>query len=817
VVSEDAPPFSQWALGQDFFSRTQDPWERTKGLLTEIQKRSLAEQVLLLSWDTRNQTCKLLSISPPNDKPVLGKTFQEQLIRKAYDENCVLNWEDFWDDPVIQPHLKQSRYDTLLVSPVSLEEPFFDVLILINYSCWGEPNRINEFIMFVSSVLSLSMQNFRLYLKLKQKNIQLRDWTSHVEERIERGTREILEKEFQYYSLFEGTNDGIVVHDQTGSIIEANRVACRMLGFEKKDLTQKKWDELVPSTNLEKQKAFFRKVLERVQSDPLVTRLRKGGGAIFDAELNSRCVRFRGKQRIQTFIRDISFQQKLQQSLRESKEKYRLLVESSLVGVFILKQNVIQFGNSCFQRMTGYTSEELLDRDFAALIAPEHRQKVIEKESEREHGKAVSDHYEVTMIRKGGKRFWGDLRMRRIVLDQQPAVLGNIIDISQRRKLEQQLFDAQKLESIGTLAGGIAHDFNNMLGGILGYASLILTDMPRENPYYSDIHTIAETAKRAAELTNRLLAFAQRGKYRENTLNMNRLVRQVVDHATSVKESRIEITFDRGRDLWPVRGDSKQIYQALLNIVMNGMEAIQEKGRLIIETCNIHLKDEYEAAHVGLLQGDYVHISVQDSGTGMDEKTQSRIFEPFFTTKTHREGAGLGLAMVYGIVKNHDGNVWVESTPEQGSRFHVYLPRYIELPEIRGEPSEPVRQAHNMILLVDDEKVIREVGLRMLEKGGFRVVMARNGKEALDIYKENQSEIDLVLLDLIMPVMGGKETYRRLKEINPAVRVGFTSGYIPSVRPELISMGKAFFVQKPFQTEYLIEKVKNMLKNSSDS
>jgi len=804
--------FFEWVTGKDFFAHDQDPWKRTQKLLSEIQKRSLAEQVLLLSWDPTKMSLRVLKMLPPGEKSLVDSRLQVSLIKKVMEENKFVLWEDIWEDERIREQLKQCKCDSLMVFPLCIKETLVDVLLVVNYSTRGDAFRVTDCIAFISSVLALSLQNTRLYLDLKKKNAELKNWMAHVEERIEEGTKKLLEKEFQYYTLFEGANDGILLHDVSGKLIEANKVACRLLGYDKNELLKLNWNKIASSHYYKDQISFFNRAMSKEKITPLETVLHRKDGSFFDTELSSQKVRFRGKEIIQTFMRDISLRKRLQENLHESKEKYRILVESSLVGVFIIRKGIIQFVNGRFEKMTGCSKYELLETNFFDLIVPDQRSLVEKRETQRENEEKVPDHYEVEFLKKGGGKFWGEVHSCRIVLDGVPSILGNVIDITMRKQLAAQLLETQKLESLGTLAGGIAHDFNNLLGGILGYASLLLSEMNEQHPYYQDVYSIAETAKRAAELTNRLLAFARGGKYQVSSINMNRIIKEVIGSVSDTLQSDVAIETSLEEHVWPVRGDAKQIHKAILNICMNSLHAIPNEGKIVFETANVTLDESFAQNKLGLLAGDYVCIKISDTGVGMDEKTRVRVFEPFFTTRPQGEGTGLGLAMVYGVIKNHEGSILIDSELGKGTLVTIYLPRWIEKPE--KKTIKPKHKEHVKILLVDDEKVIREVGRRMLEKGGFEVSLAGNGMDALNIYKKEKENIDLVLLDLIMPEMGGKETYRRLKEIDPDVAVCFTSGYGPYDRPEFMQFGQKCFIQKPFQTETLIQKIQSILETS---
>ena len=813
-VEKETVSFFEWAVGKDFFSSATDPWERVQGLLKEIQKRCLAEQVLVYSCDSGTGTCELLIGSPQSEKPALSKDLLDVLMQKCYTENRLLFTEDFGEEASFTEAFRSSNFETVLVSPLFADAGRMEALVILNFSDLGDHSRIVDFVQFVSTVLSISLQNARLYYELKKKNSEIDEWTSTVEKRIEEGTKKILEKEFQYYALFEGTNDGIIVHHPSGKLLECNHVASNLLGYGKKDLLELEWGRIVLPDSLARLDTFFNQVINKQKVNPVEISLLKSDGSNFVAEISSRKVRFRGSSAIQSFIRDVTARKALEERLRESKEKYQVMVESSLVGAFIIRTGILLFVNETFEALTGYTKDHLLERNFFDLVAPEDRSMVESREIRREKEENVPDQYEIRMIKRDEGRWWGEMRCRRIILDGRPAVLGNVIDITQRKQLEMQVLENQKMESIGTLAGGIAHDFNNLLGGILGYASLIMSDMGKENPYYNDIHSIAETAKRAADLTNRLLAFARGGKYRVTNVPLNQIVDDVITILSHTVDRSIALEKHHVKNLWLVKGDAQQLHQALMNICINAIEAMPGGGKLVVTTSNVILDESFVKTQLGIEQGDYVRLTVIDTGIGMDRKTQARLFEPFFTTKPSREGKGLGMSMVYGIVKNHEGAILVDSELGKGSKITIYLPRFKA--DSPSPKSIDVSSSQTpVVLLVDDETIIRSVGERMLKKGGFDVVLAENGKKAVELYRQHQDTIDVVLLDLVMPEMDGEQTYRALKQINPRVKVVMTSGYAPEDRPNWIALQENFFLQKPFQTEKLVEAIQKVLQENN--
>lgn len=803
--------FIAWGVGQDFYADAVHPEQRTQKLLSEIQRRTLADQALIAGSNFDTETLEILYCAPPKEPSLIQPDVIRLLLEKVFVENKILDLNEFADiDPVVR-YLKDSQVSSILICPLNIHEKTIEALIVVNYY-EGHDNRMQEFIQFVSATLAVSLQNTGLYAILHDKEEEISDWSEQVGQRIETDAKQFLEKEFQYYNLFEEAPYGIIVHSIEGRILEANQAARQILGYDKKGLLEKKWSDLVEEDLDVRLNTFFADILRTQKAGTLEISFIKKDGTQFWADLCSQRVRLHGKIALETFIRDISQQKVREAELQDKQNKYEVFVESSLVGAYVIQNGRIHFTNEKFEELCGFPKKELFDSEFIQLIAPEDRSMVLSREMRREKGDSVPDQYEIRFLKKDEERWWGEVRCRRIEVDGNPAILGNVIDVTQRKRLEVQLLESQKMESIGTLAGGIAHDFNNLLGGILGYASLLMSDMPKDHIYFEDIHTIAETAKKAADLTNRLLAFARGGKYQVTAIDSNRIVDDVVAILSRTVDRSIAIETHLVKNLWHIKGDSQQIHQAFLNICLNAIEAMPGGGKLMISTANVILDEAFAQAQMGGSPGDYVRITVSDTGIGMDEKTRRRIFEPFFTTKPAQAAKGLGLAMVYGIVKNHEGAVLVDSVLGSGSKFTLYFPKYTEEESPEPESGEPVLSAKKgTVLLVDDEAVIRRVAKRMLERGNYEVISAKDGQEALAIYEERQKDIHLVLIDLIMPGMNGTETVEKLKKINPDIKVIYTSGYGLGDHPELQHHNVDMFIQKPFQTEILIEKVAQLL------
>ena len=512
--------------------------------------------------------------------------------------------------------------------------------------------------------------------------------------------------------------------------------------------------------------------------------------------------------------RDITERVKAETALRDSEEKYRRLFEESKDMIYMTTPaGKFLDINPAGVSLLGYGSkEELLqtdvreaylnreDRDrFLQIMFSEGFVRDLELQLKRKDGEILSILITSTAIRDPSGAI--------------TALRGIVHDITERRRLELQLFQSQKMESIGTLAGGIAHDYNNILSGILGYASFMREKIDVSHPFFSYIDIIQRGAKRAAELTSKLMAFARNGSYDLKPVNINRVVVETLGIIERTFEKSIEVKSVLADGLPTVEIDPVHIQQVLMNLVVNARDAMPDGGRLIVETgirtfSGLQIRRDIEGA-----EGTYVVVSVEDSGQGMDKSLMLRIFDPFFTTKEKGRGTGLGLSMVYGVVRNHGGFVRVYSEPGHGSAFRVYLP-VSGKPEISGGEERDDREfrGSERILVVDDEEDIRTFLGEIFKEYGYQVELAENGRDAVTLYGEKKGRIDLVILDMIMPKMGGRETFLKLKEIDPRVRVLLSTGYSQNGNAqEIIGEGMMGFIQKPYQVNELLSKVRLIL------
>jgi len=400
------------------------------------------------------------------------------------------------------------------------------------------------------------------------------------------------------------------------------------------------------------------------------------------------------------------------------------------------------------------------------------------------------------------------------------GIIGFARDITENKnaerariKLEEQLLQSQKMDSIGRLAGGVAHDFNNMLTGILGFAEFLKMkfDDPDSKEFLATNH-IVELSLRAASLTEKLLGFARQGKFNQVNLNPNKVLDEVVKVSEIIFEKKIKVKFEFALDIYTIEADKNQIAQVITNIIINAKHAMPKGGMLTIKTENVYVCKNYNRNKVDMVPGNYAKISIKDNGCGMPQKIIDQIFEPFFTTKSEGKGTGLGLSMVYGIIKNHNGYIDVKSTLGKGSTFSVFFPESKH--KIKTEiPESKIKNGNETILVVDDEDNVRDLMKTHLEYLGYTVFLACDGKEAIVKYKKNVTKIDMVLLDIIMPNMDGLETMKKLKKINPKVKVLIMSGYSKSGKTsENLKKDSLGFLQKPFTLQKLSKLVNDSLK-----
>ncbi len=635
------------------------------------------------------------------------------------------------------------------------------------------------------------------------------------------------EEQTRYKELLEKVDDAVYITDLAGNILEANEAAYSQLGYTLEEFFKLNLNQIIPENDVN---LILYELVEKAQEQSLPklnleTEHFTNNQACIPVEIHSRAITYRGKKVILNVARDVSKRTEAQKALRESEERYRSVVENSRDGIVILGKNLnILFANEVFSEIIGCPRAEIEGQSLKTYLEPTEHTDIKTYFQKIQKGLTVNSGPVCKIMRNNGEERSVKITANRFQdSSEKEKVVSQVSDITdqlqaekEKQHLEAQLMHAQKMEAIGTLAGGIAHDFNNILMGIQGYLSLMRlgneADSFEDHPDTKYIQGIEENVMSAANLTDQLLGFARKGKYTLRPTCLN----EIVEKSTRMfMRTKKEITLHKrcNQEIWNVEVDQGQIEQVLINLYLNAWHAMPDGGDLYIQTENVVLSDAY-CEPFEVKGGNYVKLSVTDSGIGMDKETIERIFEPFFTTKEIGKGTGLGLASAYGIVKNHHGIIRVYSEQGYGTTFVIYLPSSQVVEADDSQTDFTLVKGSECILLVDDEEGPIEVEKLMLKELGYSVITAENGMEAIDIYAENSDKVDLVALDMIMPEMSGKATYEELKKINPAVRVLLVSGYSTNKQTEeLFEMGCSGFIQKPFDIIELSQKLRQVLDN----
>jgi signal transduction histidine kinase/ActR/RegA family two-component response regulator len=462
----------------------------------------------------------------------------------------------------------------------------------------------------------------------------------------------------------------------------------------------------------------------------------------------------------------------------------------------------------------GWSKSEALHQNIRNFVAPEHFH-LCGQMMQRVMNEEPLQHFEISLLRKDGRKVLLETSARMIYSDgKMEGVQGIARDVTERRQLENMVRQSQKLEAVGRLSGGLAHDFNNLLCVISGHAEILSERLAASDKAIHSITQIKKAADSAAALTRQLLAFSRKQVFHPRTLDLNAIVFETEKLIGRLIGEDIEVSTSLQPMLGHVRVDPVQIEQVLINLVLNARDAMPQGGKLIVETRNVDLEENSPSRREIVPAGKYVVVAVTDTGCGMDEETLSRIFEPFYTTKELGKGTGLGLATVYGIVKQSGGFIWVYSEPGQGATFKVYLPR-VENPLTTGATDKPgleVLQGTETVLLVENAEPLRALAKEFLKNSGYAVLDAENGKEALRIASAFGGPIHLLLTDVIMPGMGGKQLAAQLTSLRPATKVLYMSGYPNDgiVQSGILATG-VVFLEKPFTREILLRKVRQVL------
>jgi PAS domain S-box-containing protein len=616
--------------------------------------------------------------------------------------------------------------------------------------------------------------------------------------------------EEKYRTIFENAVEGIFQSTPDGHPLSANPAMAKIHGYSSPEEWMTEITDIKHQVYVDaKRRDEFVKVMDNegfvkgfesqiYKKDGAKVWISESARAVHDD--NANLLYYEG------FVQDVT-------ERKEAEELSRNLITASPIGIFILQDGRFRVANHWFHEITSIDKDELSQVVPTKLIHPDDQPEVIRKATGMLEGKS-STPYEYRLIAKGGKIKWIVETVIPSIYQGKEAVLGFFMDITGHKELEKQLLQAQKMEAVGRLAGGVAHDFNNMLGAIIGYTEMLMQRLNREDSTYHYSEEIRKAADRAAMLTRQLLAFSRKQVLQPRKLNLNVVIKDLEKMLRRLISENIELDLHLDRALTAVKADAGQMEQVILNLAVNARDAMPQGGKLTMSTTNVNLDETYVRKQEDVTPGSYIVLEVRDNGLGMDADTLDHIFEPFFTTKDPGSGTGLGLSTAYGIIKQSGGFIEVESNPGAGTIFKIFLPATGESEEdSEGEPAErdPLRGSET-ILVVEDEEILRQLIKAALEMNGYKVLEARNARDAVELCEQNKPPIHLMLTDVVMPKMSGRELAQRLARLRPELKVIYMSGYAEDV---LLRQGvldsSITFLQKPFRQYELTAKVRKVL------
>jgi PAS domain S-box-containing protein len=609
-------------------------------------------------------------------------------------------------------------------------------------------------------------------------------------------------------------SDAIFVLDEEGRFTYVNESACSSLGYTREELLRLSlWDvdPAYPREAWAMRRRHFEATREHT-SVRLESLHRRRDGSIFPVEVVGQLIPLDDHQFNIAYVRDISDRRRTEEAMRIKDEAIATSINAIAITDAVGK---LVYVNPAFLRLWGYESAtEVLGRMPAEFAEEQATLRIIEDIMVNGAWQG-----ELTCRRKDGTTF--DVLLAASALKDAKGelinMMGSFLDITERKRLEGQLRQAQKMESIGRLAGGVAHDFNNLLTAIIGNVSLALLDLEPDTPLHEILTEVNKAAGSAADLTRQLLAFSRRQMINPKVLNLNEVLIHLEKILRRLLGEDVDLRAIPGQDLGQVRIDPSQIEQILVNLAVNGRDAMPHGGRLTLETANVSLDAQYCRAHPHARPGEYVMLAVSDTGAGMTADVKAHLFEPFYTTKAHGEGTGLGLAMVYGAVKQNGGSIEVYSEPGHGTTFRIYLPRVDERPEqIREAPRTVLSRGEATVVLVEDEDKVRALATRLLRRQGYRVHAYSNGEEALRAVKEMKEPLHLLITDVVLPGMNGRVLAEQMLALRPDMKVLYTSGYTENVIVQHGVLQKGIeFIAKPYSIESFALRVREVLGQGS--
>jgi len=673
----------------------------------------------------------------------------------------------------------------------------------------------------------MNQKNMTKEQLLKELNI-LQKRTANMEEsksRIIEIEEDLRKSELKYRELANLLPQTIFEIDTEGNITFTNKSGLETFGYTLEDLYHglNAFQMFIPEERDRLNNDIQTVLKEGYLGNKEYTVLRKDGST-FPAIIFASSILHNNKpEGIRGIVIDITERKKAEEDLRKSEKKYRLVVNNAKEIIVVAQDGFVKFANQKTMEFTGYSDKELKSKPFIEFIHPDDRAMVYDNYLKRLNEEDVPETYSFRTIDHKGEVKWLQISAIHTTWENKPATLNFLIDITEQKKAEKDLLErekqlnqAQKMEAIGKLTGGVAHDFNNILTVIIGFSDYLLMHYKNDKHLILYINNIKEAGNRAASLTHQLLAFSRKQILQPKVVNLNTIISNIKKMVGRLIGEDIELIIYLDPSLENAKLDIHQIEQVIMNLAVNARDAMPKGGKLTIETKNVFLDEEYTKNHIPTKPGPYVMLTISDNGIGMDTETQDHIFEPFYTTKEGK-GIGLGLATVYGIVKQSDGYIWVYSGPSKGTTFKIYFPRdKTKVEAIEKEEVSPKNvSGTETVLIVEDDDFVRSMIFTVLTSYGYTVLAAKNGEEALHLINKNPNQtIDLMVTDVVMPGLSGSDLAYILENKIPHMKTLYMSGYTDNtiVHHGILNNGIPF-LQKPFNVNDVGKKVREILDN----
>lgn len=632
------------------------------------------------------------------------------------------------------------------------------------------------------------------------------------------------QSEQRYRAITEHSPDAVITADSNGSIVLINKAVQNIFSYTEKDLIGKPITMLMPDTCKQEHIVGFNRFI-KTGKPFLIGRTyetigKRKNGSEFPVELSLSTWQVEHKRFFTAMVRDFTERKKTEERLIDSENRFRSVIESAPNPIVVhCNDGSIVLVNKRFTEITGYNLDDINTFEkFSehAFPDPDYRNKMIEKYKKLFETTTPVEYGEDINITcsDGSMRIWNIQSSPIGNWNNKKSVICIARDVTEHRRLEEQFRQAQKLESIGRFTGGIAHDFNNYLTAIAGFSQIVLMQIDNNHPLRQYLETILNSTEKASSLTKQLLAFSRRQVMQPEIVNLNTIINDMIKLINRIIGEDIQLRLYLDPKLWNIKVDPVQIEQVIMNLISNARDAMHDGGVLTIQTANALLDEEYAKKHISVVPGEYVMIAIEDTGVGMTEDIKAHIFEPFFTTKEIGKGTGLGLATVYGIVKQSSGNIWVYSEQGHGTTFKIYFPKIAEETTSYTivEKNNVIPHGKETLLVVEDNKEVRGFILTVLKNIGYKVFEAQDGIEALSILTEKKGKIDMIITDVVMPNLSGDKLAARIKDLYSNIKILYMSGYSDNIITEKGILKEGInYLQKPLNAVTLAQTVRRVL------